>query len=178
LHIPFPHFLEKSRVFRAGRAKLLFAFVLAGETSMKSLSFLLLPAIAILFSACGGPEPGGPVYGGPGYTGPAYGYGPGPNPQPGYYWNGAVYVQGQAPWYHNNDYHRNVTDVNDVNVNRTNINDRTVNNTTVNNTSVNDRTINKRNINKTNVNRTNVNQANVKVAPRRHKVEARPTPNP
>ncbi len=129
---------------------------------MKLLSILLIPSVAIFVSACGG-GPGGPVYGGGGvvYNGPANGYGPGPNPQPGYYWNGAIYVQGQAPWYHNdpyrNQYRRNVTNVNDVDVNRTNITDRTVNNTTVNNTSVNDRTLNRTNINRKNVNKTNVN---------------------
>lgn len=129
---------------------------------MKSLSFLLIPSVVLLVSACGGPPapgPGAAVYGGP-----AYGYGPGPNPQAGYYWNGTVYVQGRAPWYHNNNYYnRSVTDVNDVNVNRTVVNDRTVNNTNVNNTRVNDRTVNRANVNETNVkerNRRVTNAAN------------------
>jgi hypothetical protein len=132
-----------------GRTKLLVLFVLADDTTMKALSILLIPAIALLVSACAS-GPVGPVYsGGPGY-------GPGPSPQAGYYWNGTVYVQGQSPYYHDNQYSRNVTDVNDVNVNRTNINDRTVNNTTVNNKRVNNTHVNNRTVNRTNVNKVNV----------------------
>ena len=104
---------------------------------MKALSLLLIPAIALLVSACAS----GPA------VGPVYGYGPGPDPRDGYYWNGTVYIQGESPYRHNDQYSRNVTDVNDVNVTRTNVND-----TTVNDTNVNDRT----------VDRTNVNQANDK----------------
>ncbi len=123
---------------------------------MKKLSFLLIPLITLLVSACSS-EPSGPVYGGAAFGG----YGPGPAPQPGYYWNGTVYVQGVAPWYHNNQYSRNVTDVNSVEVNRTNVNNTTVNNTNVNNTSVNNRTLNRRNVNQTNMNQTNVIKKNV-----------------
>ena len=112
---------------------------------MKTISFLLVPCVALLISACAGP------------AGPAYGYGPGPNPEPGYYWNGTVYVQGQSPYSHSDrDDRYSQTDVN-----RTDINDRTVNDTTVNRTNVNDRTVDETNVNKKNVNKTNVNKAKV-----------------
>jgi len=128
---------------------------------MKFLSFLLIPAIALVLSACATDTSGTVYYGG------AYGYGPGPAPVPGYYWNGTVYVQGPSPYYRSYLYNRSVTNVNDVNVNRTVVNDRTVNNTRVNNTNVNDRTLNR-----TNVNQANVRQANVR-ALRKH---PHPTP--
>jgi hypothetical protein len=143
---------------------------------MKKLFLLLLPSIAILVSSCSsGPGPvygGGEVYGGGavygGGTEVYYGgpYGPGPNPQPGYYWNGDVYIGGRPPWwstgYTYNGVHYNAYSVSHVDVNRTNYNRRTVNDTTVNSTNYNNRTVNNTTVNRTNVNDRNVNVRNVK----------------
>jgi hypothetical protein len=193
LHNPFPSFGKKTGRFGAGKAKFLFVFVLANDSSMKTLPILLLPAVALLVSACAS-GPAGPVSGGGGpvyYGGTAYyDYGPGPSPRSGYYWNGSIYIQGENPYFHYrnynnnngyNGYDRKVTNVNDVNVNRTNVNDRTVNNTTVNDRTVNRTNVNQRNVNRTNINKRNVNAVNKRVTtqqPAHHKPLAKPTPNP
>ena len=156
-----------------GRAKLLGSFVLALVITMKSSSLLLLPVLALFFSACAGP-------GGPGYSD----YGPGPNPRAGYYWNGTIYVEGDNPSYHNHhhddQYDRRVTDENDVNINRTNVNERTVNRTNVNDTRVNDRNVNQRNVNRNNVKQSNAHGQQAEVQGQKtdsHKKNHKPNPD-
>jgi hypothetical protein len=113
---------------------------------MKTIALLLVSAATLLFSACAS----GPVYGGA----PGPYPGPGPDPRDGYYWNGAVYVEGSSPWHHGYD--------NREDENRTNYNERTVNDTTINRTNINDRTVNQTDVNRTNVNRRNIKKTNVR----------------
>ncbi len=120
---------------------MLVLFVLGVVNTIKSIFLLLIPSVTLLVSACAVGPPSGPAYG--------YGYGPGPDPRDGYYWNGAVYVEGSSPYHHH--YGQYNGNENDVDVNRLAVNDRTVNDTTVN-----DRTVNRTNVNQTDISRTNV----------------------
>ena len=144
MHKPFPRAGARRKNLRQARSIPLVLFDLRGNyINMKPFHLLLLPATALLFSACA-PDygPRHVVYG---PTGGGYYEGPG-------YYGGEGYYRheyyGNDHRYENNRVDRNVTD---VNVNRTNVNERTVN-------------VNRTNVNRTDVNRGNVRRANVQAA--------------
>jgi len=103
---------------------------------MKTILLLLVPAVALLVSAC---APAGPTYvsgGGGGYYGPSgvwiAGGGGGYDRDHGY---------DHGDYHDSQQYNRSVTHVNDVNVNRTVENDRTVNRTNVNQVNLSKKTV-------------------------------------
>jgi hypothetical protein len=129
---------------------------------MKPLPLLLIPSVALLFSACA-PGPGGPGYGGPGYDRHDTAYVEGSDQRDRDYDHDG-YAQNQSD--------RTVTNVNEVDVNRTNVNEQTVNRT-----NVNDRTVNKTNVKEANVKKTSAAKP-LETKDHNTKGKEKPTPIP